>query len=198
MLHDPRRAEFVRHYCRAAAARGELRMGFLRIDGRAIAMQIGAVVNDGMWLVKVGYDDEYARASPGVLLLRDAVAHATPRVSRTSSSSGAPNPGSAPGPATSGARWVCVRIPGRLWVSPPSPWTSCRGSRAGSSGGWRRRWPASPGVCAAGRPPPPADGRVASARRAAPPYSTVSASTATISATAMRYQPNTARPRRWT
>lgn len=76
ILADPHQAQFIRRYARAACLRGSLRLAFLRIGGRAAAMQIGVVAGGSLWLLKIGYDAEYAPCSPGILLMRDAIASA--------------------------------------------------------------------------------------------------------------------------
>jgi len=59
-----------------AAGRGMLRLFFLRLDGRALAM-LFALEDDGVcYLLKGGYDPLYRRYSPGKLLMRAAVAQA--------------------------------------------------------------------------------------------------------------------------
>ncbi len=72
----PTEAAFCRHYARAACRAGMLRLCYLRIGGRRVAMQIAMVKGGGFWLLKIGYDIEFARCSPGILLLHDSIAHA--------------------------------------------------------------------------------------------------------------------------
>jgi len=69
-------AEFCRTYARAACQQGILRIAFLRIDGQAIAMQIAMQEGGGYWLLKIGYDADFAHCSPGLLLLRESIAYA--------------------------------------------------------------------------------------------------------------------------
>lgn len=76
ILCDPTEEAFIREYAAAACPQGVLRLAFLRIDGRAVAMQVAMVAGGGYWLLKVGYDDGYAACSPGILLLRDSIAAA--------------------------------------------------------------------------------------------------------------------------
>ena len=76
ILCDPQEEAFMRAYAGAACPEGVLRLGFLRIDGRAVAMQVAMVAGGGYWLLKIGYDDAFAACSPGILLLRDSIAHA--------------------------------------------------------------------------------------------------------------------------
>lgn len=60
---------FVREVAHAAARSGTLRLAFLRVDGRAAAMQIALASAQRLWLLKIGYDPAYARCRPGHLLL---------------------------------------------------------------------------------------------------------------------------------
>lgn len=76
LAYNAEEAEFCRSYAKAACQQGILRMAFLRIDGRAVAMQIAMQHGGGYWLLKIGYDAEYAFCSPGLILLREAIAYA--------------------------------------------------------------------------------------------------------------------------
>ena len=59
-----------------AAARGILRLLVLRLDGRPLAALL-SVQDDGVqYLLKGGYDPEYARYSPGQLVLAEAIGRA--------------------------------------------------------------------------------------------------------------------------
>lgn len=73
---DATRAAFYRHYAHAAAERGILRLCFLRIDQHPVAMQLAIEHGGGFWLLKIGYDAQYAQCSPGMLLLRDTIQYA--------------------------------------------------------------------------------------------------------------------------
>jgi CelD/BcsL family acetyltransferase involved in cellulose biosynthesis len=79
LAHDRPRARFVRRYAEETAKRGTLRLQFLRIGGEAVAMQIAVEWNDQIWLLKIGYDDAHAAASPGQLLLAESIADAARR-----------------------------------------------------------------------------------------------------------------------
>jgi hypothetical protein len=76
LVHDPRRAEFFARYTRRACEQGILRMNFLYIGLDIAAMQIAVEQDAGLWLLKVGYDPEYARCSPGNLLIADTIRYA--------------------------------------------------------------------------------------------------------------------------
>lgn len=73
---DPLRADFYRRYFHACAQQGILRMAFMRLDGKAIAMQISVFLNNRLWLLKIGYNEAYARMSPGTLLMLEVVRQA--------------------------------------------------------------------------------------------------------------------------
>jgi CelD/BcsL family acetyltransferase involved in cellulose biosynthesis len=69
---------FFRKYAGAARDKGILRLYFMRIGGRAVAMQIAVECGDSFWGLKIGYDEQFKRCAPGLLLtlhtLRDAAA----------------------------------------------------------------------------------------------------------------------------
>ncbi|MGD9527452.1 GNAT family N-acetyltransferase [Pseudonocardia sp.] len=67
---------FFRRWARRAASAGQLRMSFLRIGGKPVAMQVAAEVNRRLWLLKIGYDETVKRCSPGTLLMLAVVAAA--------------------------------------------------------------------------------------------------------------------------
>jgi hypothetical protein len=73
---DSAQGKFNRDYAHAACRAGILRMGFLRIEGCAVAMQLAIVAGGAYWLLKIGFDPDYGRASPGILLLRESIAYA--------------------------------------------------------------------------------------------------------------------------
>jgi CelD/BcsL family acetyltransferase involved in cellulose biosynthesis len=79
LAHDATRRDFYRRYAAAAASRGILRLTFLRIAGRAAAVQLAVETDDRFWLLKVGYDERFARCSPGSLLLLESIRHADTR-----------------------------------------------------------------------------------------------------------------------
>jgi CelD/BcsL family acetyltransferase involved in cellulose biosynthesis len=70
---DSERGDFYRSYCSSAAERGELRIAFLKIGGRRVAMQLGVEWGSRLWLLKIGHDEAMNRCSPGMLLLLEAV-----------------------------------------------------------------------------------------------------------------------------
>ncbi len=76
---DPGKEAFFREYLRSAAEAGTLRIAFLRIDGKAAAMQLAVEWAGRYWLYKIGYDEAYARCSPGTLLMLHTLGEAARR-----------------------------------------------------------------------------------------------------------------------
>lgn len=68
--------EFYRRYAAVAAEQGILRLCFLRIGGQPAAMQIAVETAKRFWLLKIGYSQEFARCSPGTLLMTEAIRYA--------------------------------------------------------------------------------------------------------------------------
>lgn len=58
--------------CANLHAAGALRFWQIGLDGRAIASLYAIVEGDRAWLGKIGYDEAYAKYSPGVLLILEA------------------------------------------------------------------------------------------------------------------------------
>ncbi|MGQ0653528.1 MAG: GNAT family N-acetyltransferase [Betaproteobacteria bacterium] len=79
LTKDTHRGQFFRRYAFAAARTGILRMGFMRIGGRAVAMQLCTEADNRLWLSKIGYDEAFARCSPGQQLMMELVRWAAGR-----------------------------------------------------------------------------------------------------------------------
>ena len=67
---------FFRDFTKRIAAKGMLRLDLLRIDGEPVAMQLGMAWRNSHWLFKIGYDESFASASPGQILIGESVAAA--------------------------------------------------------------------------------------------------------------------------
>jgi CelD/BcsL family acetyltransferase involved in cellulose biosynthesis len=65
---SPAMRAFYKDVARWAAARGWLRLAFLRLNGRALAVDYGLEVGGVHFLLKTGYDPGYRRYGPGMLL----------------------------------------------------------------------------------------------------------------------------------
>jgi CelD/BcsL family acetyltransferase involved in cellulose biosynthesis len=79
LLHDAARGSFFRTFALRAAEQGTLRVSFLRIDGQAAATQLGVEFGGRYWIYKIGYDERFGRASPGVLLMNHMIGWAARR-----------------------------------------------------------------------------------------------------------------------
>jgi CelD/BcsL family acetyltransferase involved in cellulose biosynthesis len=79
MLANPRLSGFFRQLTTRLARQGKLRLSFLRLDGVAIAMQVGAVHAGRWWVLKIGYDERWAEHSPGIQLMWDVLREAFER-----------------------------------------------------------------------------------------------------------------------
>jgi CelD/BcsL family acetyltransferase involved in cellulose biosynthesis len=69
LAQDPSRRRFFEEYAAASAADGTLRVSRLRIAGETAAVQLAVEHAGRLWLLKIGYDERFARCSPGTLLL---------------------------------------------------------------------------------------------------------------------------------
>jgi CelD/BcsL family acetyltransferase involved in cellulose biosynthesis len=76
---DKLRGPFYRHYSAVASAAGILRVCFLRVGSKAIATQFAIECARGFWLLKIGYREEFARCSPGMLLTAETIRYAASR-----------------------------------------------------------------------------------------------------------------------
>jgi CelD/BcsL family acetyltransferase involved in cellulose biosynthesis len=73
LAHDQMRGQFMRRFADWASRAGILRIALLRIGDRYAAMQIAAEQNRAFWLLKIGFDPEFASCSPGNLLLAESL-----------------------------------------------------------------------------------------------------------------------------
>lgn len=76
---DRAKENCFRHYFRSACEQGNFRIAFMRIDGRAVAMQMAIEALGRYWLFKIGFDEEYERCSPGTLLMLHTIGWASER-----------------------------------------------------------------------------------------------------------------------
>ena len=69
LASDPRIGGFFATYAIRAMQAGVLRLAFMRIDGVPAAMQVAIEQEQRVWLLKIGYRAQYAKCSPGNLLI---------------------------------------------------------------------------------------------------------------------------------
>jgi CelD/BcsL family acetyltransferase involved in cellulose biosynthesis len=74
-----RTLRFYGELARWAPSTGSLRLAFLRLDGRPIAFQFDLETEPTYYSLKIGYDPEYERFSPGKLLAYTMVSRAVAR-----------------------------------------------------------------------------------------------------------------------
>ena len=83
LLSDPNRRQFYEKYADIASAKGILRLCFMRIGGVVAATQLAVESGGRFWLLKVGYNEAFARCSPGHLLMIETLRYAAQRGLRT-------------------------------------------------------------------------------------------------------------------
>ncbi len=87
---DERLRDFYQGIMHAFAPGGGCRINLLKLDGEAIAAQFCLVVDDIIYALKIGYDEAYAKFSPGKILLDEMLRRALAerrRVNLTSNAS---------------------------------------------------------------------------------------------------------------
>jgi CelD/BcsL family acetyltransferase involved in cellulose biosynthesis len=131
LASDPLGGAFYRSYAAAACRAGILRVCFLRVGDRIAAMQLALECEERFWLLKIGYDEAFARCSPGMLLLRETVRHAAQRGLRSYEFLGVPEPWI--------RRWTPhVRPCLSIWAYPTQPWGMAALAADVMQAGWRR------------------------------------------------------------
>ena len=83
LLSDPDRRRFFEQYAAIASEKGILRLCFMSIGGQPAATQLAVESGGGFWLLKVGYDETFARCSPGNLLMLETLRYAAHRALRS-------------------------------------------------------------------------------------------------------------------
>ncbi|MDP1948356.1 MAG: GNAT family N-acetyltransferase [Nitrospirota bacterium] len=76
LLANERVRTFIAAYSEMACDRGALRVCFLEVQGEAIATILGVQDAQRFWVLKIGYDEEWARCSPGIQLTMETLRYA--------------------------------------------------------------------------------------------------------------------------
>jgi CelD/BcsL family acetyltransferase involved in cellulose biosynthesis len=76
IFSDPNIARFYELFSERAAARGWLRLNFLRAADKAVAFDYSLVYQNRIFLLKLGYDPDFSAYSPSNLLLATALKNA--------------------------------------------------------------------------------------------------------------------------
>jgi CelD/BcsL family acetyltransferase involved in cellulose biosynthesis len=79
IVSQPGTLAFYSNLAAWAAAEGWLRLGFLRLDGRAIAFEYMLEHGDSLFFLKGGYEEGFRSLGPGILLLHDLLATSSER-----------------------------------------------------------------------------------------------------------------------
>jgi CelD/BcsL family acetyltransferase involved in cellulose biosynthesis len=79
LSNDPVRGGHLRRFAFWASGAGILRLCLLHIGDATAAMQIAVEHNSALWLLKIGFDPEFAICSPGNLLLAESIRYAVNR-----------------------------------------------------------------------------------------------------------------------
>lgn len=75
IVSRPETRRFYTDVARWAAARGWLRLGFLRLDGRPVAFELNLQTPRRYYVLKGGYDEAFSRYGPGMLIIEDILRH---------------------------------------------------------------------------------------------------------------------------
>ncbi|MGO9457085.1 MAG: GNAT family N-acetyltransferase [Acidimicrobiales bacterium] len=73
MTTVPGEPEYFTDMCKRFSAAGRLHILALEVDGHTVAMEIWVRGGEGLFLIKISYDEDYARFGPGVLLQTGAL-----------------------------------------------------------------------------------------------------------------------------
>lgn len=76
LLANERVRKFIARYSEMACDRGTLALCFLDIEEQPIATILGIVCEKRFWVLKIGYDEGWARCSPGIQLTMETIRYA--------------------------------------------------------------------------------------------------------------------------
>jgi len=76
LLSNERVRKFIARYSEMACDRGALLLCFLEVEGTPIAAILGIQHAQRLWVLKIGYDEEWARCSPGIQITMETIRHA--------------------------------------------------------------------------------------------------------------------------
>ncbi len=82
LAERPNERDFFESMCRHALADGKFHAAQITLDGKPIAMLASFIAGGGAYSFKIAYNEDYARYSPGALLMMKAIDafHADPRI----------------------------------------------------------------------------------------------------------------------
>jgi len=77
LAFDPRMRAFFYAYALKACRSGILQIATLKIGDRSVASHLAIESSNRLWLLKIAYDEDFAKCSPGLLLMGETVQYAT-------------------------------------------------------------------------------------------------------------------------
>ena len=133
LRHDKLLGPFYRTLSQAAAQEGLLRLCFMHIDSRPVAMQLALQIDRRFWLLKIGFDAAFARCSPGQLLMLHTIGHAATQGLDSYEMLGSAAPWT--------VSWTQTLRPFVRVRTYPTSWAGAQALWADALGAARRRWP---------------------------------------------------------
>ena len=79
LAHDSTIQGFYRRFSQMAAEQGILRILLMKCGDQTAAVQLGVDYKNRFWLLKMGYDQQFARCSPGEILIVESLRLAAER-----------------------------------------------------------------------------------------------------------------------
>lgn len=76
LLINERLKKFFQVYSALACKKGILRLCFLFINEKAVAMLIGVEYLNRFWVLKIGFNEKWSRCSPGIQLINETIRYA--------------------------------------------------------------------------------------------------------------------------
>lgn len=76
LLANEQVRKFMARYSEMACDRGTLRLCFLDVEGQPIATILGIEYAKRFWVLKIGYDEKWARCSPGIQVTMETIRYA--------------------------------------------------------------------------------------------------------------------------
>lgn len=79
LVTNPRVGAFYRAYATRACEQGILRVILLKVDSQTVASMIALEAGERLWVLKIGYDERFAKCSPGMLVMEAGLRYAARR-----------------------------------------------------------------------------------------------------------------------
>ncbi len=73
MKYNRKLGDFFKSYAHLAAESDELRIFFLHVDNKPIAVELTTLYANRLWIFKIGHDEAWWKCSPGILLMNYVV-----------------------------------------------------------------------------------------------------------------------------